>query len=78
MQDQFPYLLVLRCPLSRNRAEVLVVGAPVDLKDAAESLDIMLETQFMYGVQSLTECGVNMAIAFFKIRFSSSSWALRF
>ncbi len=24
------------------------------------------------------ECGVNMAIAFFSMRFSSSSWALRF
>ena len=31
----------------------------------------------MDGIESLFECGVNMAIAFFRIRFSSSSWALR-
>ena len=57
---------------------MLVVSTPVDIQDTAESFDTMLKTQFMNGVQSLFECGVNMAIAFFRIRFSSSSWALRF
>ncbi len=37
----------------------------------------MLETELMYGIQSLFECGVKMAIAFFRMRFSSSNWALR-
>ena len=78
MQNKPANLLVLRCSLRRNRAKVLVVSASVDLKDTAEGLDTVLETQLMNGVQSLAECGVNMAIAFFKIRFSSSSCALRF
>ncbi len=52
---------------------MFVVGTPVDVKDTAESFDVMLETQLMYGGQSLFECGVKMAIAFFKMRFSSSN-----
>ena len=38
----------------------------------------MFKPQGMNSIQSLFECGVNMAIAFFRMRFSSSSWALRF
>lgn len=30
--------------------EMLVISTPVDPKDAAQGLDIMLETQGMYGV----------------------------
>ena len=52
---------------------MFVVSTSVNLKDTAESLNVMLETQFMRGSQSLAECGVKMAIAFFKMRFSSSS-----
>ena len=78
MQDKLSYLLVLGCPGRGERMEMLVVSTPVDIQNTAESFNIMLKTQFMNGIQSLFECGVNMAIAFFKIRFSSSSWALRF
>ena len=78
MQDKLSYLLVLGCPGRGGRMEMLVVSTPVDIQNTAESFNIMLKTQFMNGIQSLFECGVNMAIAFFKIRFSSSSWALRF
>ena len=58
--------------------KVFVVGASVDMQNPAQGFYIMLEAEFMYSVQSLAECGVKMAIAFFNIRFSSSSWALRF
>ncbi len=57
---------------------MFVVGAPVDVQHPAEGFDVMQETQVMYGGQSLFECGVKMAIAFFKMRFSSSNCALRF
>ena len=73
MKDKLTYLLILRCPRRRGGMEMLVVSTPVDIQDTAESFDTMLKTQFMNGVQSLFECGVNMAIAFFRIRFSSSS-----
>lgn len=56
---------------------MLVIHAAVDIKYTAQSFQIMLETQLVDGIQSLSECGVNMAIAFFKMRFSSSSLALR-
>ena len=56
---------------------MFVVSTSVNLKDTAESLNVMLETQFMHGSQSLAECGVKMAIAFFSMRFSSSSLASR-
>ncbi len=66
MQDQFPYLLVFSRSGCRDRAEMLVVSASVDMKDTAECLDVMLETQLMYGGQSLPECGVKMAIVFLR------------
>ena len=57
---------------------MLVVGTAVHIKYAAKSLYTMLKSKFVNGIQSLFECGVNMAIAFFNMRFSSSSCALRF
>ena len=53
--------------------KMLVIGAAIDAKDTAEDLDMMLKPKCMNSIQSLFECGVNMAIAFFNIRFSSSS-----
>ncbi len=58
--------------------KMLVIGAAVDAKDTAEDIDVMLKPQGMNRIQSLFECGVNMAIAFFSIKFSSSRMALRF
>lgn len=57
---------------------MLVVGATVDFKYPAEDGDGMLAGQGVDGFQSLSECGVKIAIAFFRMRFSSSSSALRF
>ena len=57
---------------------MLVVGATVDFKDPAEDGDGMLAGQGVDGFQSLSECGVKIAIAFFRMRFSSSSSVLRF
>ena len=59
-------------------AETLVICASVHFQNAAKRLNFMLKPERMYGVQPLSECGVNMAIAFFNIRFSSSKSALRF
>lgn len=53
--------------------KVLVVCASVDPQHTAERFDLMLIPEQMYGVQSFPECGVKMAIAFFRIRFSSSN-----
>ena len=58
--------------------KMLVIGTAVDAKDTAEDIDVMLKPQGMNSIQSLFECGVNMAIAFFNIKFSSSRMALRF
>ena len=57
---------------------MLVVGATVDFKYPAEDGDGMLAGQGVDDFQSLSECGVKIAIAFFRMRFSSSSSALRF
>ena len=58
--------------------KMLVIGTAVDAKDTAEDIDVMLKPQGMNSIQSLFECGVKMAIAFFNMRSSSSSWAFRF
>lgn len=57
---------------------MLVVGAAVDFKHPAQDGDGMLAGQGVDGGYSLSKCGVKIAIAFFKMRFSSSSSALRF
>lgn len=43
-------ILILLDAGSRNLAEMLVVSAPVNLQDAAQGLDRMLETQLVDGV----------------------------
>ena len=53
--------------------KMLVIIAAIDAKNTAEDLDVMLKPQCVDGIQPLFECGVNMAIAFFNMRFSSSS-----
>ena len=58
--------------------QMLVVGAAVDPKHPTQDGDGVLAGQGLNGIQSLSECGVKIAIAFFKMRFSSSSSALRF
>lgn len=77
-EDEPPDLLVLDSSCSRSRMKMFVVGAAVYVQDTAQGFDGVLTTEPVDRIQSLLECGVNMAIAFFKIRFSSSSWALRF
>lgn len=59
-------------------AETFVVRATINAKYLTEKIEPMLKTKLMNGGQSLPECGVKIAIAFFKMRFSSSSIALRF
>ena len=58
--------------------QVLVIGAAIDIQHPTEDGDGMLAGESVDGVQSLSECGVKIAIAFFKMRFSSSSSAFRF
>ena len=58
--------------------KMLVISTAVDAKDTAEDLDVMLKPQCVDSIQSLFKCGVNMAIAFFNMRFSSTRMALRF
>lgn len=55
-----------------------VICASVDTKNTAKRCNSVFWWQQLYGIQSLPEFGVNIAMAFFSIRFSSSSWALRF
>ena len=54
--------------------EMLVIGAAAYAKDRAEDIDVMLKPQ---GMDSIQPCGVNMAITFFNMSFSSSR-TLRF
>ena len=77
-QDPLANLQILLLPAGGLMPQVLVVGAAVDLEHPAEDGDGVLAGQGVNGVQSLSECGVKIAIAFFKMRFSSSSSALRF
>lgn len=78
LQDPSANLQVLLLPAGGLPPQVLVVGAAVDPEHAAEDRDAMLAGQGVDGAYSLSECGVKIAIAFFKMRFSSSSSALRF
>ena len=52
---------------------MLIVRASIDTQHPAQGFNGVLEAKNVDSVQSLFECGVNMAIAFFKMRFSSSS-----
>ena len=52
---------------------VFVIGTSVYFKYTTKGIYAMLEAKYVNSIQSFFECGVNMAIAFFKIRFSSSS-----
>ena len=78
LQNPLPKLHILPLPAGGLMPQVLVVGAAVDLKHPAQDGDGMLAGQGLNGGCSLSECGVKIAIAFFKMRFSSSSSALRF
>ena len=55
-----------------------VVCTAVHTKNSAKGGNRMLIGKGFHSNQSLSECGVNIAMAFFNIRFSSSSKALRF
>lgn len=78
LQYPLPNLHVLLLPLGGLTPQVFVIGAAVDVKRPAENGDGILTGQGVDGFQPLPECGVKIAIAFFKMRFSSSSSALRF
>ena len=43
---------------------MLVVGAAVDIENTAERFNVMLKAQLIDSIQSFSECGVKMAIAF--------------
>ncbi len=58
--------------------EMFVVRATVNAEYLAKKIEPVLKAKLVNGGQSLFECGVKIAIAFFNIRFSSSSIALRF
>lgn len=77
-QDSLPNLQILLFSVRGLPPQMLVIGAAVDPEHAAEDGDAMLAGQCVDGAYSLSECGVKIAMAFFKMRFSSSSSALRF
>lgn len=78
LQDPLPDFHVFLLPACGLMPQVLVVGTAVDPQHPAEDGDGMLAGQGINSIQSLPECGVKIAIAFFKMRFSSSSSAFRF
>ena len=78
MKNQRSNMLIFPDAWAGFSREMFVISASVDPENAAERFNAVLEMQLMDGIWSLFECGVNMAIAFFKIRFSFSSWVLRF
>ena len=78
LQDPSADLQVLLLPAGGLPPQVLIIGAAVDSEHAAEDGDGMLAGQGVDGAYSLSECGVKIAIAFFRMIFSSSSSALRF
>ena len=51
----------------------LIVSTFVDPQYSAEDRDTVLSGKRFDGSQPLSECGVNIAMAFFSMRFSSSS-----
>ena len=51
----------------------LVISAPIDLQNPTKCCNSVFMAKRMDGNQSLPECGVNIAMAFFRMRFSSSS-----
>ena len=73
LQDPLSDLHVLLLPAGGLTPQMLVVAAAVDLEHPAEDGDGMLAGQGIDGAQSLSECGVKIASAFFRIRFSSSN-----
>ena len=69
--------LVFLLPGRGLTAEMFVIGTAVDTEHPAQNGDPVLSGKRLNGAQSLPECGVKIAMAFFKMRFSSSSSALR-
>ena len=67
---------VFKLSYGRRTVQPFVICASVYTENSAQSDDWMLIWKSFYRNQSLPECGVN--IAFFNMRFSSSSCALRF
>ena len=69
MKDQGSSVLVFPDTRGRFGREMFVTSTYVNIQGSAESFNSMLKTQLMYGIRSLSECGVNMAMAFFKQDF---------
>ena len=59
-------------------AQMPVIGAAVDIQHPAEDGEGMLARESIDSGQSLSEYSVKIAIAFLKIRFSSSNSAFFF
>lgn len=53
--------------------KMFVIAAVVYIQNTAQSCDSVFVTQNMYSINSLPECGVIMASAFFNMIFSSSN-----
>lgn len=77
LQDPTFQQLVFLLPGGGLTAEIFVIGAAVDTERPAQNGDPVLPGKGLHSAQSLPECGVKIAMAFFKMRFSSSSSALR-
>lgn len=66
-------VLIFEFTLRRLTVQKLVVSASVDPKNSAQSGYFVLAGQSLNSSQSLSECGLKIAMAFFNMRFSSSS-----
>ena len=63
--------LVLQSSRRRSGKKMLVIRASTDTENPAEVFDLMFSAQLADSVQPFSEWGVNMAMAFFRIRLSS-------
>lgn len=78
LDDPLLNLAIKKLTFRRFMIQKLVIRASVHPQNSAKRRDFVLAGQRFNGVQSLSECGVKIAMAFFSMRFSSSSWAFLF
>ena len=72
------YPAVFNFSFWRLMMKKFVICASVDMKNTAKRCYCVFWWHQLNGIQSLSEWGVNIAMAFFSIRFSSSSCAFLF
>lgn len=71
MKNHGSNILILFNTWSRFGIEMFVISTYVYSQNTAKRFNAVLKTKLMDSIQSLFECGVNMAIAFFNMRVSS-------